>query len=74
MHLIVFANPLENDFATSVTVESRPVQRGEIVDMVLSGRKTAADVARLFGIHPATVSRLISRARRLTYDSEQILR
>ena len=73
MHLIVFANPLENDFATSVTVESRPVQRGEIVDMVLSGRKTAADVARLFGIHPATVSRLISRARRLTYDSEQTL-
>src|SRR3954452_1862414 len=51
-----------------------PVQRGEIVDMVLSGRKTAADVARLFGIHPATVSRLISRARRLTYDSEQTLR
>ena len=43
-----------------------PVQRGEIVDMVLSGRKTAADVARLFGVHPATVSRLISRARRLT--------
>ena len=73
MHLIVVANPLENDFATSVTVESRPVQRGEIVDMVLSGRKTAADVARLFGIHPATVSRLISRARRLTYDSEQTL-
>jgi DNA invertase Pin-like site-specific DNA recombinase len=51
-----------------------PVQRGEIVGMVLSGRKTAADVARLFGIHPATVSRLISRARRLTYDSEQTLR
>jgi DNA invertase Pin-like site-specific DNA recombinase len=51
-----------------------PVQRGEIVDMVLSGRKTAADVARLFGIHPATVSRLISLAHRLTYDSEQTLR
>jgi DNA invertase Pin-like site-specific DNA recombinase len=51
-----------------------PAQRGEIVDMVLSGRKTAADVARLFGVHPATVSRLISRVRRLAYDSEQTLR
>lgn len=51
-----------------------PAQRGEIVDMVLSGRKTAADVARLFGVYPATVSRLISRVRRLAYDSEQTLR
>lgn len=50
------------------------VQRGEIVDMVTSGRKTAADVAQLFGVHPATISRLISQARRLAYDSEQILR
>ena len=51
-----------------------PAQRGAIVDMVLSGRKTAAEVARLFGVHPATVSRLISQARRLAYDSEQTLR
>ena len=26
------------------------------------GRKTAADAARLFGVHPATISRLLSRA------------
>src|SRR3954452_2503557 len=43
-----------------------PAQRGEIGDMVLSGRKTAADAAPLFATPPATVSRLISRARRLT--------
>ena len=29
--------------------------------MVSSGRKTAADMARLFGIHPATVSRLLNK-------------
>jgi hypothetical protein len=28
MHLIVFANPLENDFATSIIVESRPSDEG----------------------------------------------
>ncbi|AWJ92881.1 resolvase (plasmid) [Azospirillum baldaniorum] len=46
----------------------------EIVEMVTSGRKSAAEVSRLFGVHPATVSRLLSRARRLADDSEQILR
>ncbi len=38
-------------------------QRGEITRMVSSGEKTAADAARLFKIHPATVSRLPSRGR-----------
>lgn len=46
----------------------------EIVEMVTSGRKSAAEVSRLFGVHPATISRLLSRARRLAYDFEQILR
>ncbi|RJF74549.1 recombinase family protein [Deinococcus cavernae] len=36
-------------------------QEKEIVDAVQSGRRTAADCARLFGIHPATVSRLLQR-------------
>jgi DNA invertase Pin-like site-specific DNA recombinase len=35
-------------------------QRLEAVKMVQSGQKTAADVARLFGVHRATVSRLLS--------------
>jgi hypothetical protein len=30
--------------------------------MVSKGDKTAADAARLFKIHPATVSRLLARA------------
>jgi hypothetical protein len=31
--------------------------------MVSRGRKTAADAARLFDVHPATVSRLLVSAR-----------
>lgn len=34
-------------------------QQMEAVDMVRSGRKSAADVARLFGVHPATIGRLV---------------
>ena len=41
----------------------RPQQQTEIVKMVSRGRKTAADAARLFGVHPATVSRLLAQAR-----------
>lgn len=40
-------------------------QREEIVQLVTSGQKTAADVARLFNIHPSTVSRLLQRSFRL---------
>lgn len=38
-------------------------QEKEIVDAVTSGRKVAADMARLFSIHPSTISRLLARAR-----------
>src|SRR6266852_9737494 len=37
-------------------------QQSEIRKMVSKGRKTAADAARLFKVHPATVSRLLARA------------
>ena len=39
-------------------------QQAEIIRMVSKGNKTAADAARLFGVHPATVSRLLARAPR----------
>ena len=39
----------------------RPQQQQEIVKLVKRGKKTAADAARLFGVHPATVSRLLQR-------------
>src|SRR6266849_2782921 len=39
-----------------------PQQQTEIVRMISRGRKTAADAARLFGVHPATISRLLARA------------
>jgi len=44
----------------------RSQQQAEIIKMVSRGRKTAADAARLFDVHPATVSRLLARARMKT--------
>lgn len=41
-----------------------PQQQAEIKKMVSKGDKTAADAARLFKIHPATVSRLLARETR----------
>ena len=38
-----------------------PQQQDEIRKMVAEGGKTAADAARLFKVHPATVSRLLAR-------------
>ena len=35
-------------------------QQQEIVAMVTTGQKTAAEAARLFKIHPATVSRVLA--------------
>lgn len=40
-----------------------PQQRAEVIRMVSKGEKTAAEAARLFKIHPATVSRLLSQER-----------
>src|ERR1700732_677694 len=39
----------------------RPQQQEEIVSMVSKGTKTGADAARLFNVHPATVSRILAR-------------
>ena len=39
----------------------RPDQQDEIVAMVSKGTKTGADAARLFNVHPATVSRILAR-------------
>lgn len=38
-------------------------QQQEIVDMVSSERRSGAEAARLFNIHPATVSRLLAKSR-----------
>ena len=45
-------------------------QQAEIRKMITRGDKTAADAARLFKVHPATVSRLLARvpaSRNLRY-------
>jgi DNA invertase Pin-like site-specific DNA recombinase len=39
----------------------KPHQQQEIVKLVMRGKKTAAEAARLFGVHPATVSRLLRK-------------
>jgi DNA invertase Pin-like site-specific DNA recombinase len=36
-------------------------QQQEVLHLVHSGKKTAADAARLFNVHPATISRLLKR-------------
>jgi len=48
-----------------------PQQQAEIVRMVSRGSKTAADAARLFGVHPATVSRLLSQ-KRTAFDKHPV--
>jgi DNA invertase Pin-like site-specific DNA recombinase len=40
----------------------RPQQQDEIVAMVSKGARSAADAARLFNVHSATVSRLLANA------------
>ena len=39
-----------------------PQQQKEVIDLVQSGRKTGADAARLFRVHPSTVTRLLAKA------------
>lgn len=41
----------------------KPHQQKEIIDLVSSGKKSAAEAARLFEVHPATVSRILQRAK-----------
>lgn len=38
-------------------------QQQEIMHLINSGKKTAADAARLFGVHPSTVSRLLQQGK-----------
>jgi DNA invertase Pin-like site-specific DNA recombinase len=39
-----------------------PQQQTEVLKMVTQGKKTAADAARLFNVHPAAISRLLARS------------
>lgn len=38
-------------------------QREEIVHLVTSGKKLSADAARLFNVHPSTVTRLLQKSK-----------
>ena len=41
-----------------------PKQRAEVAESVLSGGKTAAEMARIFGVSQPTVSRIVAEHRR----------
>ncbi len=41
----------------------KPNQQKEIIHLVSKGKKTAAEAARLFRVHPATISRLLARTK-----------
>ncbi len=45
-----------------------PEQQQEVVELVSTGKKSAADAARLFQVHPATVSRLLAQHRATQLD------
>ena len=38
-----------------------PQQQKEILRLIKSGKKSPADTARLFNVHPATISRLMQK-------------
>lgn len=42
--------------------EIRGAPQQEIIHLVDTGQKTAADAARLFNVHPSTVARLMARS------------
>ncbi len=48
-----------------------PLQQRQIVLMVESGQKTAADAARLFNVHPSTVARLLARSKATPPDQPE---
>ena len=43
-----------------------PRQQQEIVQLVASGQKIAADAARLFNVHPSTVARLLAKNKAMS--------
>ena len=51
----------------------RPDQCQDIADNVLSGRKTGAQMARLYGVSPATISRIIAKANQTDPRKEIML-
>lgn len=41
----------------------KPHQQKEVIALVSSGQKTAAEAARLFEVHPSTITRLLQKAK-----------
>ncbi|MDQ2712554.1 MAG: helix-turn-helix domain-containing protein [Acidobacteriota bacterium] len=49
-------------------------QQAEIVKMVSRGERSAAVTARLFNVHPATISRILARTGKNTFPKRQAKR
>ena len=49
-----------------------PQQQAEIVRLVSKGKKTAADAARLFNVHPATISRLLAQVSQPAHSKKTV--
>lgn len=43
-------------------------QQKEIITLVTSGQKTRADAARLFKVHPSTITRWLAKGRTLILE------
>jgi hypothetical protein len=52
--------PHENGKNAELGIFSVSCADPEIIQMVFKGKKTASDAARLFGVHPSTVCRLLA--------------
>ncbi len=48
-------------------------QKIEIIEMINSGRKSASETARIFNVHPATISRVLMQHRCLSNDKNKII-
>ena len=46
-----------------------PAQRADVIENVAAGRRTAADMARLYGVSDATISRTLAATRAHTRDT-----
>jgi DNA invertase Pin-like site-specific DNA recombinase len=47
-------------------------QQAEIVKMLQRGERTAADAARLFRVHPATISRIFARTAKPLFSKQKV--
>jgi len=48
----------------------RPQQQAKIIQMISKGKKNAAEAARIFGVHPSTVCRLLAASAQGSHEND----